>query len=142
MWGWRKGGFLGPKQPHSRVGFAHGEARRTSGWFPSPQTSFFPPCGPAGVWAGAWRPDLALNFLPLPFADDNIDETYGVNVQFESDEEVGDEGPEGGSGVPALSPCPVLFGDVGRQLLTLTGRRRRIIQVPLRSLGRICRSSS
>uniref|UniRef100_A0A452IEH7 Activating signal cointegrator 1 complex subunit 3 n=1 Tax=Gopherus agassizii TaxID=38772 RepID=A0A452IEH7_9SAUR len=28
---------------------------------------------------------------PSPFADDNIDETYGVNVQFESDEEEGDE---------------------------------------------------
>lgn len=27
----------------------------------------------------------------LSFADDNIDETYGVNVQFESDEEVRDE---------------------------------------------------
>lgn len=26
--------------------------------------------------------------VPLSLADDNIDETYGVNVQFESDEEV------------------------------------------------------
>ena len=30
-------------------------------------------------------------FLLLTVADDNIDETYGVNVQFESDEEVSDK---------------------------------------------------
>ena len=33
-----------------------------------------------------------LSFLP---SDDNIDETYGVNVQFESDEEVSVEGFSG-----------------------------------------------
>lgn len=35
--------------------------------------------------------ELGCTLLTLsPFADDNIDETYGVNVQFESDEEVSD----------------------------------------------------
>lgn len=110
--------------------------------FQPPQTSFFPPSDLAGVRAGTWRPDVALSFLPLPFADDNIDETYGVNVQFESDEEVGDKGPEGGSGVPAPSPRPVSLGAIGRRLMTPAGRRRQIIQVPLCGLGRTCCSSS
>ncbi|NWR60782.1 U520 helicase, partial [Bucorvus abyssinicus] len=49
--GMAQGVFLGPNQPYSRVGFAHGEARKTSGWFPSPQTTFFSLSGHAGVWA-------------------------------------------------------------------------------------------
>lgn len=33
-------------------------------------------------------PRFSDELTPLSLADDNIDETYGVNVQFESDEEV------------------------------------------------------
>lgn len=33
-------------------------------------------------------PTLNMTTFYLLFIDDNIDETYGVNVQFESDEEV------------------------------------------------------
>lgn len=55
--GWWKGGCLGPKQPFSRVGFAHGEARRTSGWFPTPPdlilSTFQPRRGVGGRARGA-----------------------------------------------------------------------------------------
>lgn len=72
-------------------------------------------------------PRFANDLTPLSLADDNIDETYGVNVQFESDEEVRDERLQGGSGVSALSPrseplprdciCPVLL--IGKHRLGL-----------------------
>ena len=88
-------------------------------------------------------PRFSDELTPLSLADDNIDETYGVNVQFESDEEVrGDERLQGGSGGSALSPrsqplcrdhlCPVLLGHVGKWALaragmSLPGKRSRII---------------
>lgn len=38
-------------------------------------------------------PNCSLSFFVIIISDDNIDETYGVNVQFESDEEVSDNRP-------------------------------------------------
>ncbi|NWS78530.1 U520 helicase, partial [Crotophaga sulcirostris] len=63
--------------------------------------------------------------------DDNIDETYGVNVQFESDEEVRDRRLQGGGRASALSKslhrdrvCPVLLGHIGKWALLMSSKKK------------------
>lgn len=49
----------------------------------------------SGQWGGGLlhgvTSHLLFTVLKSLISDDNIDETYGVNVQFESDEEVSDK---------------------------------------------------
>lgn len=69
-----------------------------------------------------WNSKNSQEFCALFPADDNIDETYGVNVQFESDEEVG-TAPAPAAWAPWGHPVP--FPSIPFPFIPCFGTRRK-----------------